>query len=228
MKLIQIILGRSVRLCTAISPFGGLYLPQVGSELQKRYGFVRIPTAPEDFVATNGITFEHGRFHVPKGQGRKSLDIVIDRFQVFTDGILVDTKGDVESADLFLDDVLSWATQILGLKVAEYPPMRKQFVSQVEVHLDMEYPALFERINLLGEKIQTHLTQYGLEAPPFEVSSVSIGFDKTKLAANVSLTAFIVERREQKPFESNIFFSSAPLRTADHLELLKQFEQLVG
>ena len=36
---------------------------------------------------------------------------------------------------------------------------------------------------------------------------------------------FIFERREGEPFSRNLYFSTAPLRTKDHLELLALLEK---
>jgi hypothetical protein len=54
-----------------------------------------------DYDLSKGVTFLHGFFN----------NRVIDRFQVFSNGILAEAKLDTDECDRFLDDLLKWITE---------------------------------------------------------------------------------------------------------------------
>jgi hypothetical protein len=54
-----------------------------------------------DYDLSKGVTFLHGFFN----------NRVIDRFQVFSNGILAEAKLDTNECDRFLDDLLKWITE---------------------------------------------------------------------------------------------------------------------
>lgn len=203
-------------------------MPDVVSGFRERYGFLEVPTTVAGYDASKGVTFRHGKFRVRtsvSAQGRVSEEIVIDQLQVFNDGLVVNTKAYVEDADLFIDDVISWATSAFGYNILDDPPMQRAYASQVEIYFEGSLPPLFEKISILNKRITTALTSYGKTPPSYEVSGFSLHCDTTKLLAPIP-SAFTFERRTQHPFTSNIYFSSAPLNTSDHLKVLEELEGL--
>ena len=60
------------------------------------------------------------------------------------------------------------------------------------------------------------------QAITFEPSLVAVDADLSQIKLNPS--PFTIERRLDTPFFENTYFSVAPVRTADHFELIQQFE----
>ena len=56
----------------------------------------------------------------------------------------------------------------------------------------------------------------------FQPFGLTIGVDETQGA--ITPAFFTVERRAQVPFEENVYFSTAPVPTDDHMIILEKFE----
>lgn len=213
MKVRTILQGQAIRFLRASNPMGNYYMPDVVKALRERYGFVQAPTTLQEFDAQKGITFQHGRFVIKNEKGKRE-EIVIDKFQVFTDGLLVDTKVYTDDADKFLDDVIQWGVAEFGLKILD-DPIKRAYLSSFEVECpDAELPPF-----PLGKKIEECLRGYGQDALPFDTRSITVWYD-TSVTVRPAPYAFIFARREGLPNSSNIYFSSAPLSTTDHHALL--------
>lgn len=230
MKLISIVLGQAVRLFKATNPIGGTYLPNVAAAFRERYGFMEVHSKVAEYDATKGITFGHGKFKVRTTESterRVAEEIVIDSFQVFNDGLVVNTRALVEDADLFLDDVIAWFTGSFGYNILDDPPTQRTYASHVEVTFQGSLVPLFNKIGILNKRITTALTRYGKVPPSYEVSGFSLHCDTTKLLSPIP-SAFTFERRAQHSYTSNLYFSSAPLKTSDHLKVLEELEKLAS
>lgn len=59
----------------------------------------------------------------------------------------------------------------------------------------------------------------------YEPVSIQFGFDTANTKENVS--NFVIERRVETPFFENKYFTSAPLPTKEHIELVKDFEAML-
>lgn len=223
MKLISILLGQSIQLIKANPPTGGIYMPDAVKALQQRYRFVQIPTTLNEFDPSKGITFNHGKFVLKKSLGPK--EIVIDTFQIFNNGVLVNTTSYAEDADVFLDDVIKWTVETFGSEIYPDQPIKKLYTSQVEVMLDNQPGIYLPKSNIIGKEIVDLLNGYGHKSLPFEVSSLTMHFDITQMKIP-TVGPFVLSRREGHPYSSNIFFSQAPLKTSDHLALLKKLEMM--
>jgi len=126
MRLVSILLGQTIRLMTTSVPGGGFYMPEAVAAIKKRYGFVHTPTTLEEFDPAKGIVFRHGKFRAESPNLPNELrpkDILVDLFQVYENGLRVDTRVHVEYVDVFIEDVLRWASETFGLKVLEEHPI---------------------------------------------------------------------------------------------------------
>lgn len=230
MKLVSIVLGKAVRLFRAANPVARTYLPDVVEAFRERYGFLEVPTKLAEYDPTKGITFGHGKFKVrttESAEGRVSEEIVIDSIQIFNDGLVVNTRAFVEDADLFLDDLIAWAIKKFGYNILDDPPIQRTYASHIEVTFQGSLVPLFNKIGILNKRITTALASYGKAPPSYEVSGFSLHCDTTKLFPPIP-TAFTFERRTQHSYTSNLYFSTAPLKTSDHLKVLEEIEKLAS
>jgi hypothetical protein len=79
-------------------------------------------------------------------------------------------------------------------------------------------PALPKIANVLTER-----TSAGMRHPfLFEPTAVLFNVDTSQAKSPPAM--FSIERRVDVPFEENTYFSQAPLRTAEHIEILNTFE----
>lgn len=232
MKLVSVLLGQTVQLMTTSVPSGSFYMPEAVSALKKRYGFVDTPTTLQDYDPNKGIAFRHGKFPITRSAilGESApREILIDLFQVFGNGFRVDTRVYIEYVDTFVEDVLKWAAESFGLKILQEHPVLSFYLSQVEVKSDIALGTLFNMFNPLAEITKDLFRKYGYEShglvyPPFEVSGLVLNTDLTQVRFPL-LSPLTFERRVQQPYTSNLYYSTAPLKTLDHLEVLEELEK---
>lgn len=198
-------------------------MPKIVKGLKDRYEFFQVPTTMAEYDFTKGITFYQGRYTIKRSSGPQ--EIVINNFQVFNDGLVVNTTAYAEDADLFLDDVIEWTSKTFGTTIDKNLPVHKLYTSNIEFHSDFSLNMYFPQAPKIGKQITDLLESYGQKPLPFEVSSFFLHLDTTQMKTPIT-TAFSVARREKMPFNSNIYFASAPLKTADLLTLLEQLEKL--
>lgn len=222
MKLETILLGRVIRPGRFIGRPGGLYLYDVNKALIERYGFAKAPVKLEEYDESKGVTYQHGKFSAKTSEGVR--EIVIDMFQIFNNGVLADVRFDTSAADQFLDDVIAWSVTTWGAIFQDNEPVEKIYLSNLEISFSKPLTAYVPSSSLLGGEISKYLTQYGLKHEPYEVTGIALHFDKT-LMQNSLLTNFTLARREGSSFKTGLYFSSAPLKTADHISLLENLEK---
>jgi hypothetical protein len=206
MQLERALLGRAIRLL----PAGGeIYALKLARACETRYGFLQGPRTAEDFDFNRGVTFLHGYF---------DDRIVIDKFQIFQNGLLVESKADTDECDAFLDDALTWLTAGGSASISRDKVAPRFYASNLEIRASFSLAEKLYSLNKIGVQISRYLQQYGQESIDYEL--VSLAFAAGAGAA----PTFRFERREGAPGEALLYFSAAPLRTSDHLQLLTQLE----
>lgn len=225
MILRSILQSQASRFLKLATTHGMPYIPDALVFVRDRYGFVETPTNLSDFNPSTGITFSHGKFQPSE---KSAKDIVIRKLQIYEQGLLADTQATVEDADMFLDDFISWSCSRFDIKILDYPPTHKLYHSNIELHsnLDLESPLRF--IKPLGHSITNRLKKYGGEGSfDYAPTGFSLHCDMTKSTSAILPpvpSIFTLERLARHPFGAGIFVSSAPLKTADHIALIEEFE----
>ncbi len=211
MKVKNILLARAIRLLR----FTGrpLYMHDVMKPIVEQYKFLKVPQTLEEFDDTKGITFSHGKFN---SRGR---DVVIDSFQIFNNGLVADTREDTEDADKFLDDVIEWGVKTLD-RILPEQSVETLYLSNLEISLTTPLSTYMPIEQQLTGEISRYLKEYGVKHEPFELVSFALNFDRIKLPS--VLTNFTIVRREGESFDSGLYFSTAPLKTKDHIALLEK------
>jgi hypothetical protein len=187
--------------------------------IKRRYHFDAGPQVNQQIGLMAG--FQSGRFSwkrrsIPIDQ----LNITYIDQRVTSIGVL--TKRSTDDGVAFLDDLMSWAKRQYRLNATETFPTF--YHSQLEVVFDVEPKRGFPSLQSLGQTVQRHLSKYGIESPEYEPTSIIMFIDTLNKQAPAP-TPFAIERRVGSEFSENKFFSQAPLTTADHLAVLKQFEE---
>jgi hypothetical protein len=210
MKLSSIILGQAIRVGKLSGPGGGtVYGLNLTKACEERYGFLQAPRVLADYDLSRGVTFLHGFF-----DGR-----VIDKFQVFGGGLLVETKLDTDDADHFLDDILKWVGERGGIEFS--PANNRAYASLLEIQADIELARKFPQFASLGRQIAELLRSYGQTTADYELSGISLGYSQN------DTTGFKFEGREGQNVPHGTFFSQARLRTSDHLRMLETVERVL-
>lgn len=215
MEVLGIVLARSLQILRAPSGTVG-YLPDLVQQLKARYAFLDAPK-DRDLIPSDpprGAEFRHGRL--------KLFDrtIVIDKFTIFNDGLVADSSSSTDDMDLFLNDLADWARNEIPKALPTGP---RYYVSQIEVKLNQHLDSFAPRFWQVGQEITERLATYQIDAPRYEVTAVYLNFDQMG-KPNPQPGAFSIDRRLNRPFSESTWFSQAPLKTNDHIDLLRRLD----
>jgi len=184
-------------------------------EIQERYYFLQVPNKIEEFDFTKGVTFLSGMFE----------NQVVDKFQVYSLGILCETKTNTDHCERFLDDVLKFAIEY-GLPISPKAAPDRAYYSSLEIHMDGKFADQIVKVSSLSDLIMSKFKLYGLNTLSFPAFGFKLNSDAAVETVPIP-SEFGFERRAAQPFSSSIYASWGPLRTQDHLELLTAIEKMM-
>lgn len=214
MKLNNIISTQTIRFLKASVPSGTIYMPDFTALMQKKFRFIQVPTTLEEYDASKGVKFYHGTY---KGIG-------IDALQIYDNGVSVLTKTNSKEGDKIIDALIEMASKELGVSVIEIPHLEKNYISDVEIVLEKDIGEAFERFTSAYKLLNKFLAKQAHEVPPFRVSGILLHCDLND-SPYLKPGRFVLERRGILPYNQNTYYSSAPLPTDAHLEVLQEIEK---
>ena len=216
MKPRDLLLGRSIRFVerkpgadTDVSLF------DIVKGLETRYKFLEIPKMVGEYDFDKGVTFARGTF-----DGKHA----ITKFQIFTNGVLSESTEGTELCDEFIDDVFSWANKEFGLEISEHKNLGRIYQNEIEFESILPLDNFFRPIEFITQKIPELLLEYGQKKHVYEFTGLFCNVDSTTAAQPIP-AAFTIDRRAGYSYDENLYYSRAPLRTRDHIELLEILEQ---
>ncbi len=179
------------------------------SELKTRYSFNKVPQTLSEMDFQKGAECIDGRFG----------NVVIDKVTIYPKGIVVDTRSSTDDAERVLEDILNWTRESLGATVQAN---RQHFVSQIVFHSAMHMAVLNPVLQRVADELTANVSRDLKHTFTVEPTAILFNVDTSQI--KVAPAQFSIERRAEEPFSENTYFSNAPLRTADHLQLVKEFE----
>jgi hypothetical protein len=212
----NVILARSLQPIGTVSGTIG-YLPDIVQEVKAKYSFLTAPK-DEDLVSDppKGAEFKHGKLQF------RDRTIVIDRLTLFSEGIAVDTASSTDDCDLLLDNLVDWARANLPKAQVRGP---RFYLSHLEMRMSGRLETYMTVFRPIGEKISAFLNGYGIAVPRYEATALNLHFDQLgKVSPQPGV--FYIDHRQGVPFGENLWFSQAPLKTGDHITLLKELEKV--
>jgi hypothetical protein len=198
-----------------------LYWPDVIKGLVDRYGFMVTPAKIEDLNLQTGVRFGTGKLVHDLGA------TTIDSLTVFEQGLVAESKSRVEELDAFLDDLIEWMNADLDIDFQQSPSSGQMYTSVVVVQLGVDPVPWFnqfsELLSRLNESVRTYLPDFDC---PYVPSSLIFHYDESLRPTGLRPGYFSIERRRHVPFAEGVYYSTAPLRTDDHLRLLTAIENI--
>jgi hypothetical protein len=134
-----------------------------------------------------------------------------------------EAAADNQSCAEFIDEILEWVPKAFDLPIKPRP--MKAFQSKLEIVSDKDIQSTFDKFSQVGSLIASLLTSYGLTAAPYNVAGFAMQYEPQKDA--MGNPDFEFARRKGQSYEAGIYYSSAPLRTKDHLLVLEMVEGLL-
>jgi hypothetical protein len=208
MKVVKTLLAQAIRF-GEIKPSRGqsLYGPNLVRAFEDKYGFLETPKTVADFDLSKGIVFYHGYF-----ENR----LVIDKVQIYNNGIVVETKETTDDCVAVIADITAWAAEKANIIFTENTTAPQLYLSHCEVETEINFP-MFQ---IIGSQINEFMTSYNEQNREYKFASFTLQLDP----ASGGPTPFKFERRANQPFSSNLYYSSAPLKTQDHIRILTVIE----
>jgi hypothetical protein len=214
MQLAAVIVARFVAFLETIdlNPRGRAYFPGIVPALTSRYGFAKFPQKLEDFDESKGITFEGGRYQ----------DVTIQRVQIFTNVMVVETASSTGDSEKILEDALVWGSETFGLLYRPGMIKRKAYVSQLTFYSDSVLSKLNPALLKVAQILNARVPQYFGYELKYKPSAFAISYDSLEIRNGAA--QFSIEARAEVPYVENKYFSTAPLPTEEHIELLQTLE----
>ena len=158
--------------------------------------------------------FQHGNFK----------DLTIEKLTVYENGALCQSdNATTAQIEEFMDDALQWSHDAFGVDLARFKRGPRAYTSSLVLKADFQLGERFAAFASFGKAIGDVLRSYGQQAPDFQVGTIGFHGDYTKMPIPQA-GSFVFERRAANPYSSGLYFSSAPVRTEDHMNLLNALE----
>ncbi|WOH72814.1 hypothetical protein RX330_31805 [Bradyrhizobium sp. NDS-1] len=212
MELIGYDVSRIVYLTNFVRREGSGYLPEIAQRVIQTYSFLKSPSA--DDLQKDAQTFAMGKF-----QG-----IQINELSVYGDGIIVSGRCSTQTLQDFIADLFAMMTKDFG-----YIETR---VLEPEMHYEssliVRSGKALDSVIAPPQRVTTTIEQTLRAQTRAEYRPIGFNFetDVSGLGTRRRPVRFSLERRLGVPFSKNVFYSQAPITSADHLALLEKLEQI--
>jgi hypothetical protein len=147
----------------------------------------------------------------------------INEFTMYQDGMVVSSRANTDLLDAFIEDLLVWARNELGLVETGVPPRERHYESALVVTLEIDVSAAFPWMQKLNATLTERQVNYGLRPFDFSFGAISVANDPLTYGGRRPIP-FTIARRVNVPFEADTYYATAPLKTADHLAVLEALE----
>jgi hypothetical protein len=173
--------------------------------------------------ASQTLIFQQGKLI------KDDVEYPILQLTVFGNGGAVTSKS-TEISDVILDDCLRKLDEGLGYRFAQSDKTRL-YLSNVAVEFDTELEEYIQAFHMIEDILNNEIPRDGA---PFKTKRLAFGYGEVTQSTPLQLldefknVDFLIERRAGEPYSKNRYFSSAPLRTIDHVRVLEQIEKSIG
>jgi hypothetical protein len=208
MEIVEYGVCHVVNLMNMLRPAGAAFFPEIAAKVIAKYQFAKPPTL--DDLDKEVVKFQIGKFN----------NVQIAEFSVYGDGVIANGKCPTELLEEFLKDVLAFSTKELGLVPVLPHRNELHFESTITVQAQADIGAFVvsPAQALIGKTMQEKL------GVAYQASGITMDCDVRKIQKRRKPVRVFIERKVGFPFAENLFYCIAPLRTADHIELLKALE----
>lgn len=198
-----------------LNPAGRPVAHEYFNAFVERYKFIKRPTTADEILDAEdkGIIFELGKLDDDTG---------INKVILFSWGALVETSKSTDASEKVVQDILNWGAEKFGLSNRPSLIMKRNYVSELVFSSNLSLPTISPQLQALSESVTTLVRGYLGESSPFETVGVTLAFDSTQ--AKQLFTPFSVQRMVETPFSQKKYYSGAPLKTTDHMNVLYDFE----
>jgi hypothetical protein len=220
MNIVSFESGRSTWLFPVeeILPLGGSDGQIIMAAISSKYRFTHPPANPtKEDIEKNGLKFAGGQM-VYDGN-----PVTIVEFIVFSDGIVA-ASSSTEYAEAYLQDVYTFLVSEFGFR-AITSDVKKVLQSTVVVDFQTSLTNLIKGHKEEKDLVRRHLNAVDDTNFPLELSRVDFALNKDPEFRPPNIPRLMIEKRANTQFSQHRYFSSAPIHTTKHLEILEKFDR---
>lgn len=220
MKVVSVLQGTVAARVSAeeVAPTKAVPRPDLVAAIQNRYAFM----AMGDMNMLTPVVFQHGRASLNEG----NVAAFIQLQMMYAADIV--SSADTEMADAILDDLFLFLDETFSYKISK-SKQKRSYQSVIVVDFDGStkniLSSLFfiERIVNKNVSPDRRLKRLSFALPEHDPGML-MQVPQSPLDA-IENAEFIIERRIGTSHSDNRFFSTAPMRTAEHLAVLEEIEK---
>ncbi len=198
-----------------IDGLDGVFVPLLVEHIAKKYMFFEYPRTSEGIVLKNDLKFLNGR----------KEDRNIAKIDFYRGGLVVQEIMDTYFLDEILDDLVTDLEKNFNLKFTRSAPVSHAYVSTVEFQASPNFATTLQKISSVADLLNQMVRALGCTVDGFTLNTFSLLSDPSKTLP-IAVGKFLVERRAERPFQENIFYSEAPVSTREHVMLIERLESL--
>lgn len=215
MELLSVIKARSIWIFDfgELNPRGKRIHNELFQWLREKYSFTKSPSSVDDLDETKALAFLDGIFQA------SASDVVAIDLKIYSDGFVVDSRSSTKVSDSFIEEVLTNAAKDLGLAYTSKLIQKKLYLSELNVSCKSALQTLNPKLSAFTNKISQLVNR--------EVELASIGFWSEQKTPG-QFFPFRFERKLNAAFSEDRYYSTAPLQTEDHLNLLDELEMILS
>lgn len=177
----------------------------------ERYKFMVYPEGEALF--TEKFVFQHGAFN----------GFAIDAYEMYNDGTVTRGRCSSNLLEDFEQDVEAWFAKEWGAKRLETHDVHRSYESNVIFSASQRIFAAIDTLEAAARAVTRLLKESTGSGATLHPAGFQLAAEPSKIAG-LRPVPFRLERKLDVEFDKGLFFSCAPLRTDDHLALLKQLE----
>ena len=222
MRVLKVIIARSIWLFPAahMNPEGKAIDIDLIEWLKKTYQFQKYPSSAYDLDSeTKSLAFSGGKFKSGYEKNGKERYVSLS-LSIYPDGLVVNTESSTLEGDKFLEEGLTSVAQEFGL--VSPAQIRKLYLSEMDVQLS-------QPISFLNPKLEHLASQIGelRKGSPVAFAFSGVTF-LAEPSAQPTTPGVLIERKINTDWKENIYYAKAPLPTHAHVQLLEEFEAILG
>jgi hypothetical protein len=220
MNIVSLETGRTTWLFPVeeIIPLGGADGPKIIAAISSKYKFTHQPANPtREDIDKNGLKFAGGQMI------RKGKIVNIAEFTVFNDGI-VSVSTSTENAEAFLQEIYAFLVSEFAFREIT-SAVKKVNLSTVVVDFGASLNHLVQARNAEMDLIGKNLNSIDDTDFPIELARIDFALNKDPEFRPPNIPRMTIEKRANTPFSQHRYYSSAPIHTATHLEILERIER---
>jgi len=200
---------------TELNPGGKSIFPEILEWLKEEYHFEKAPKSVTEVDETKALLFSRGTF-----QAREEIFVDVE-LRIFSDGLVASTWSSTRNAEAFLENILKSAAEEFSLSFRQEIIRRKIFTSELNVRSAKSLIGVNPKLSQIADKI-SGLLPINLRLP-YEFAGLTVS--PVQGISNITICPFRFERKLHTSPDERKFYTTAPVHTDEHLNLLEWFEQ---